>query len=321
MAKQGQNYAQPLEFQNCECWQQDFDLVLCKKGYSQKCNIGSRRLPPHHHRALNSCQMNINVRQRHLNNTHRNTQHQCQHQWHQDPLGGLGVDFVCQNGNATWTSNVDASTFCVLWAIMTLMKEQSDQAVCVHRIFFPLLSFWRKQTWWCISQWKQHKTYQTIIFFTYNLARWKLRSLTVSFHSGCSEIFRSRTTKNAVAFLFRQCEKWQRTTRRTQESHSYEGKSSRERYSTTNKVATQKNDSKSDVCRVIGDELRLSTEGESYKPNEVGKTWRNMVFETQCLDGHNDMVCAIATDGAIAVTGRLVSSSYGDVAQAWLLII
>ena len=45
-------------------------------------------------------------------------------------------------------------------------------------------------------------------------------------------------------------------------------------------------------------------ESESYKPSNLSHKWRNMVFETTLLEGHNDMVCTVDTDGTITVTGR-----------------
>ena len=48
----------------------------------------------------------------------------------------------------------------------------------------------------------------------------------------------------------------------------------------------------------------LCSESESYKPSDLKQKWRNMVFETSLLEGHNDMICSVATDGTFAVTGR-----------------
>ena len=50
--------------------------------------------------------------------------------------------------------------------------------------------------------------------------------------------------------------------------------------------------------------LSFLLESESYKPSNLSHKWRNVVFETTLLEGHNDMVCAVDTDGTIAVTGR-----------------
>ena len=58
----------------------------------------------------------------------------------------------------------------------------------------------------------------------------------------------------------------------------------------------------------------FNSESDSYKPSDLMHKWRNMVFEASLLEGHNDMICSVATDGTTAVTGRyyIYSDHVGD---------